>query len=109
MLDLVDARTIKVRNWVTGRWVLTLKRDKDGNFLTKACWALRGFQDKQKDEQQTDSPAAFRSGFRIAIQAEANKDWNIFHMDLKTALIRIKIQFVRSLLKWDIHHALVHA
>ena len=33
VFDLVDTRKIQVRNWVTGRWVLTLKRDKDGNFL----------------------------------------------------------------------------
>ena len=84
VFDLVDTRKIHVRNWVTGRWVLTLKRDKDGNFLkAKARWVLRGFQDKQKNDQQTDSPAASRSGFRLAIQAAANKGWNIFHMDLK--------------------------
>ena len=53
VFDLVDTRKIQVRNWVTGRWVLTLKRDKDGNFLkTKARWVLRGFQDKQKNDQQ---------------------------------------------------------
>ena len=89
VFDLVDTRKIQVRNWVTGRWVLTLKRDKDGNFLkTKARWVLRGFQDKQKNDQQTDSPAASRSGFRLAIQAASNKGWNIFHMDLKTAFLQ---------------------
>ena len=30
VFDFVDARKIQVRNWVTGCWVLTLKRDKDG-------------------------------------------------------------------------------
>ena len=41
VFDLVDTRKIQVRNWVTGRWVLTLKRDKGGNFLkTKARWVL---------------------------------------------------------------------
>ena len=89
VFDLVDTRKIQVRNWVTGRWVLTLKRDKDRNFLkTKARWVLRGFQDKQKNDQQTDSPAASRSGFRLAIQAASNKGWNIFHMDLKTAFLQ---------------------
>ena len=29
VFDLVDTRKIQVRNWVTGRWALTLKRDKD--------------------------------------------------------------------------------
>ena len=116
VFDLVDTRKIQVRNWVTGRWVLTLKQDKDGNFLkTKAQWVLRGFQEKQKNDQQTDSPAASRSGFRLAKQAAANTGWNIFHMDLKTAFlqgkakhtIRIVTLFVRSLLKWDIRHTLV--
>ena len=42
VFDLVDTRKIQVRNWVAGRWVLTLKRDKHGNFLkTKARWVLR--------------------------------------------------------------------
>ena len=89
VFDSVDTRKVQVRNWVTGRWVLTLKRDKDGNFLkTKARWVLRGFQDKQKNDQQTDSPAASRSGFRLAIQAASNKGWNTFHMDLKTAFLQ---------------------
>ena len=49
------------------------KRDKDGNFLKcKARWVLRGFQDRQKDIQQTDSPAASRPGFRLAIQLAAS-------------------------------------
>ena len=94
--------------WVTGRWVLTLKQDKDGKFLkTKARWVLRGFQDKQKNDQQTDSPAASRSGFCLAIQAGASKGWNICHMDLKT-VIRIVTSFAKSLLK-DIPHTLALA
>ena len=42
--DLVDMRKLQVKNFVSGRWVLTVKRDKDGNFLKcKARWVLRGF------------------------------------------------------------------
>ena len=89
VFDLVDMRKIKVRNYVAGRWVLTTKTDKDGNFLKcKARWVLKGFQDKQKDTQQTDSPAASRAGFRCATQLAANKRWNLFHMDLKTAFLQ---------------------
>ena len=59
VFELVDLRKVSPRNFVTGRWVLTIKRDKDGNFLKcKARWVLRGFQDRQKDQQQTDSPTA---------------------------------------------------
>ena len=49
---------------------------------------LRGFQDRQKNEQQTDSPAASRTGFRLAVQQAANKSWNLFHLDLKTAFLQ---------------------
>ena len=90
VFELVDMRKLgQVKNYVTGRWVLTIKRDKDGNFLkTKARWVLRGFQDRQKDSQQTDSPAASRPGFRLAAQAAANNWWDLIHIDLKTAFLQ---------------------
>ena len=90
--DLVDIRKLSPRdkcNFVTGRWVLNIKRGRDGTFeKCKARWVLRGFQDKQKFEQQTDSPAASRPGFRMACQLAANKSWNLFHMDSKTAFLQ---------------------
>ena len=34
VFELIDTRKLgNIRNYVTGRWVLTLERDKDGNFL----------------------------------------------------------------------------
>jgi hypothetical protein len=87
--DLVDTRKTKCRNYVTGRWVLTIKRDKEGNFQKcKARWVLRGFQDKQKFDQQTDSPTATRPGFRLACQLAANHQWDFGHIDLKTAFLQ---------------------
>ena len=57
VFDLVDIRKFKPKNFVTGRWVLTVKRDRDGKFQKcKARWVLRGFQDRQKDAQQTHQP-----------------------------------------------------
>ena len=48
-------RKVKPKNYVTGRWVLSIKTDKQGNFLkAKARQVLRGFQDKLKEYQQTD-------------------------------------------------------
>eukprot|EP00435_Cladocopium_sp_Y103_P052048 s3265_g16.t1 len=41
VFDLVDMRKMKVRNFVAGRWVLTVKKDKDGNFQKcKARWVM---------------------------------------------------------------------
>ena len=43
VFDLVDLRKVKPKNCVTGRWVLTIKTDKQGNFLrAKASCVLRG-------------------------------------------------------------------
>ena len=57
--DLIDMRKVRPRNYVTGRWVLTIKTDKRGKFLgAKAIWVLGGFQDKQIENLQTDSHAS---------------------------------------------------
>ena len=46
VFDLVDLRKVKPRNYITGRWVLTIKTDKQGKFLTaKARLVLRGLQE----------------------------------------------------------------
>ena len=85
VFDLIDMRKVKPRNYVTERCVLTIKTDKQGNFLrAKARWVLRGFQDKKKEYQQTDSPASTRPGFRMLCRMAASKSRNIFHIDLKT-------------------------
>ena len=45
VFDLVDIRKFKPKNFVTGRWVLTVKRDRDGKFQKcKARWVLRVFK-----------------------------------------------------------------
>ena len=74
VFDLVDLRKFKPKNYVTGRWVLTLETDKQGNVLrAKARWVLRGFQDKQKEQLQTDSPASTGPGFRLSCWMAASK------------------------------------
>ena len=68
-------RKVKPKNYVTGRWVLTINTNTQGNFLkAEARWVLRGFQDKHKDCQQTDSPASTRS---VAIVAQATSCSNV--------------------------------
>ena len=84
-----DRRKHKLDNYVTGRWVLTIKIDKDGNFKKfKARWVCRGFQDAQKWDLQTDSPTATRYGFRVACQHAASSFWGLLHIDLKTAFLQ---------------------
>ena len=69
--------------------MLTIKTDKQGDFLkTKARLVLKGFQDKQKENQQTDSAASTRPGVRMSCQMAVSKSWNIFRVDLKTAFLQ---------------------
>ena len=95
--QFLEAKKAECQSWidsevfdlVAGRWVLTVKKDKGGNFQKcKARWVLKGFQDKQKNTQQMDSPAASRAGFRCATQVAANHGRDLFHMDLKTAFLQ---------------------
>ena len=89
VFDLVDIRKFKTKNFVTSRWVLTVKRDRDGKFQKcKARWVLRGFQDRQKDAQQTDSPTSTRPGLRLLCQNAASNGWSTRHIDLKTAFLQ---------------------
>ena len=65
------------------------KRYENVNFLkTKARWVLRGFQDRQKDDQQTDSPTATCPSFRLACQAAVSNKWSLLHVDIKTAFLQ---------------------
>ena len=89
VFDFVDMRNFKPKNYVTGRWVLTIKTDKRGNFLrAKARWVLRVFQDKQKDYLQTELPASTRPGFRMSCHMAATKSSDLFHIGLKTAFFQ---------------------
>ena len=89
VFEIIDMRKEKCPNFVTGRWVLTVKKDKEGNFQKcKARWVLRGFQDSQIWNLQTDSPTSTRPGFRLQCQAAANNDWDLTHIDLKTAFLQ---------------------
>ena len=82
-IRLTDRRRLnRDVNFLTGRWVLTVKVDKN------ARWVCRGFQDKFAWDQQTDSPTATRYGFRLVAQCAANHFWDLFHLDLKTAFLQ---------------------
>ena len=96
-----DRRKHKIENFVTGRWVLTIKTDKDGQFKKfKARWVCRGFQDAQKWDLQTDSPTATRYGFRVASQHAASSYWDLLHIDLKTAFLQGET--------YDLHRRVIH-
>ena len=79
VFDLADLRKVKPKNYVTGRWVLPIKTDKQA----KARWVLRGFQDKEKEYLHTDSPASTRPTFGMSCQMAASKSVDIFTLILR--------------------------
>ncbi len=82
--ELIDMRRVHVPNFVTGRWVLTWKRDDHGNVIkAKARWVLRGFQDWQKEDVQTDSTTGSRPGLRLACALATINHWDIHAVDLR--------------------------
>ena len=89
VFDLIDLRKGRPKIYVTRRWVLTIKTDKQGNLLkVKARWVLSCFQDKQKDNLRTDSLASTTPGFRMSCHMAAKQGWNLFHLDLQTAFLQ---------------------
>ena len=61
------------------------------NFLKcKARWVLRGFQDAQHWNLQTDSPTSTRPGFRLQCQAAAIYGYDIGHIDHVHANTRVQ-------------------
>ena len=83
--SFAEAKTfLEYRSWVdkhvTGRWVLTTKTDKQGNFLrAKARWVLRGFQDKTEGISADGFPTSTRPRISDGVcQMAASKSWNIF-------------------------------
>ena len=65
VFNLVDIRKFKPKNFVTGRWALTVKRDRDGKFL------LRGFQDaimrevEEKRTKRTEDQQRLHDGYAV--------------------------------------------
>ena len=44
VFDLVETRKLQVRNWVTGRWALTIKRDRETSSRPKHVGCLEDFK-----------------------------------------------------------------
>ena len=68
--------------------MLTIKTDKQGNFLrAKARWELRGFQDKQKNANKA-TPCVHKARISDELPEAASRSWDLFHIDLKTAFLQ---------------------
>ena len=107
VFDLVDIRKFKqeFRDW---RWVVSVhQRDRDGKFQKcKARWVLRGFQDRQKHAQQTDSLRLHVPGVSIFLQNVAS---NVGPFNISTSRLRSsKGKFMHQIAMWSVNYLQTH-
>ena len=77
------------RTCVGTKWLFKIKRDKDGNVLRyKARYVAKGFSQKPgQDFNKTFSPVMQTSLLRSLFALGAEEDWEIDHVDVKTAFL----------------------
>lgn len=77
---------------VGGKWVYTLKSGTDGSDKYKARFVAKGYSQKQGDDyEETFSPTADMTTFRVVMQKAAQGDLILDLMDVKTAYLHAPI------------------
>ena len=76
------------RQEISFKWVFTTKVNADGSLHYKARLVVRGFEQREGlDYQETFSPVAKFPTLRVLLALAAHFDWEIHHMDVKTAFL----------------------
>ena len=77
---------------MSSRWVLTWKMDDkvQGGQKAKARLVVRGYQDPELHQVDTDSPTLSRDARMILLQVVSSSKWRIQNFDIKTAFLRGK-------------------
>ena len=97
VFDLIDMSKVNPRNYVTGQWVLTIKTDKQGNFLrAKTRWALRGFHGIQKESYRLIHKLPQGPDFGWVVKWQPAKDGIFF------TLISKRLYFKDNPVMWTV-------
>ena len=77
---------------MSSRWVLTWKMDDkvQGGQKAKARLVVRGYQDPELHQVDTDSPTLSRDARMILLQVVSSSHWRVQNFDIKTAFLRGK-------------------
>ena len=116
VFELVDLRKVACKNFVRGRWVLTIKRDKDGNFVKvkadgffKDSWISKRINNKLIHRQHQGQVSVWR----VSSQPTISMTFTILILRLLSSKVRLTMSaamsFANSPLRLVIHHTLPHA
>ena len=72
---------------ISTRWVLSTK-EKGGSVVTKARLVARGYEDKEVDNLNTNSPTCSKESIRVALAILASNGWECKSMDVKSAFLQ---------------------
>ena len=75
------------QNFLTTRWVCTLKQKKTG-VTPKARLVARGFEDADNENVQRDSPTCSAESLRAIHAVLCQNNWKAHSMDIKTAFLQ---------------------
>ena len=76
------------RREILSKWVFKTKVNADGSLRYKARLVVRGFEQREGlDYQETFAPVAKFPTLRVLLALAAHLDWEIHHMDVKTAFL----------------------
>ena len=75
---------------MTSRWILTYKSDptSPSGHKHKARLVVRGYQDPEIDQVNTDSPTLGRDARQLLFQTVCSSGWDIQSFDITTAFLR---------------------
>ena len=73
---------------ITYKWVFQLKINADGTKRYKARLVIRGYEQHEGiDYEETFTPVAMLKTIRVLLTLATLHDWEIDHMDVKTAFL----------------------
>ena len=76
------------RREISSKWVFKTKVNTDWSLRYKAQLVVRGFEQREGlDYQETFAPVAKFPTLRILLALAAHNDWEVHHMDVKTAFL----------------------
>ena len=75
------------QKFLSGRWVLTMKKSGEGNMIPKARYVVRGFEEDTSNIV-SDSPTCSKDSLRALITVACQKKWRINSIDIKTAFLQ---------------------